>query len=148
MQVITQPNPLHWALAERWRSEANWLAFTGKSPTSTHNPATDGASAQRKQRRIWPPIPSATMCLFADIRKRQSEVMDNCNKPLRECFPLRATRTFWIVSCQCVLSDTMVARSLCADIRMRPSEVKNNYSGRCGECILLRATRAPQITSC
>lgn len=51
MQVITQPNPLHRDLAERWRSAANWLTFTGKSPTCTHNPATDGAEFLLRESR-------------------------------------------------------------------------------------------------
>lgn len=130
---------LHWDLAGHWRSAAKWQAFRGKTPTTTHNPATDGASAKRKQGWVWPPI----LCLFADIRKRQSEVMDNYNEPFWEYLFLRATEASCIVGCQCVLSDMMVARSLCADIRMSQSAVKNNYSEPCWECIHPRATRAP-----
>lgn len=51
MQVTAYPNPPHWNLAKYWRSEASWLTFTGKSPTCTHVPATDGADFLLKENK-------------------------------------------------------------------------------------------------
>lgn len=95
----------HWDLARCWRSAANSLAFTGLTIQSHMVQRFCSGKAER----MCPLILSAAERLLSDIRKRQSEVTDEFNEACLECFPLRATRVFWIVCCQGVSNDMMVA---------------------------------------
>lgn len=114
MHVVTKPNSPHWNPAGCSRSTANWLTFTGKSPTCTHNPAPDGAEfLLRKSRgRDQCFCQRQVACLFTHTRKRWLEVADDYKEACWGCFLLGTTRVFWIVSCQGVLSDMMVAGGL------------------------------------
>lgn len=127
MHVVTKPNSPHWNLAGCWRSTANWLTFTGKSPTCTHNPAPDGAefllrkSRGRDQRFCQRQV----ACLFTHTRKRWLEVADDYKEACWGCFLLGTTRVFWIVSCQGVLSDMMVAGGLTLREYQRGKEISS-----------------------
>lgn len=109
MQVITQPNPLHWDLAERWRSAANWLTFTGKSPTCTKiqpQMVKQNFCSGKAEKNSTTNFVSSLVFVY---RHRQKTV--GGDRGPQRLFSSQGHQSLWIVCCQGVSSDIMEARN-------------------------------------